>query len=181
MATAAIPESDHDALCEVINGEHVEKKVGWHESFLAMQLLKLLHHFLWDHPMGIAGMEFLCRLRDNPALERRPDLAFISRERLPARFLPNASACPVVPDLVAEIVSPSNTADEVNAKIHEYLQHGVRVVWVIYPRQCNMYVHERGSAQIRQLTQNDTLDGGTVLPGFQIPVARIFESVHLQP
>ena len=88
--------------------------------------------------------------------------------------VPQTRSWAVVPDLAIEIVSPTNTADEVADKLEEYFRVGVRSVWVVYPRQCMVYAYT-SPKEVRVLTVGDVLDGGDVLPGFSIPVQTIFE------
>ena len=110
-------------------------------------------------------------LERNPDTVREPDLAYVSAERLP----PDADIdgyCPVAPDLVVEIKSPSDSEREVDDKATMWLSHGVRMALVINP--------ETGTIRIRQpnlpaimLAMDDTLDVGEVLPGFSCPVREI--------
>jgi Uma2 family endonuclease len=107
--------------------------------------------------------------------ERRPDVAFVSFERWARdRRVPRTRAWAVAPDLAIEIVSPTNTADEIAEKLKDYFQVGVRNVWVVYPRQSKVYVYTSPTA-IRVLALGDELDGGDVLPGFRLPLHKIFE------
>ena len=110
-------------------------------------------------------------LERNPDTVREPDLAYVSAERLP----PDADIdgyCPVAPDLVVEIKSPSDSEREVDDKATMWLSHGVRMALVINP--------ETGTIRVRQpnlpaimLAMDDTLDVGEVLPGFSCPVREI--------
>jgi Uma2 family endonuclease len=76
----------------------------------------------------------LFRIDPARGLERRPDLAFISHERWPLeRRAPMAAAWEVVPDLAVEVVSPTNTANDVQDKVRDYCRAGVRLLWVVYP------------------------------------------------
>jgi Uma2 family endonuclease len=82
----------------------------------------------------------------------------------------------VLPDICVEVVSPNDLADEIETKINEYFEAGVRLVWIVYPRHERCYVHEP-TRQVRCLTRDDSLDGGAVLPGFILPLSELF----LQP
>src|SRR5207244_2037726 len=104
------------------------------------------------------------------------DVAFVSDERWPrARRVPDDAAWDVVPDLAIEVVSPSNIANEVVAKVGEYFRAGVQRVWVVYPKQPLVYVYESPTAAIRVLRVGDELDGAPLLPGFRLPLATLFE------
>jgi Uma2 family endonuclease len=112
-------------------------------------------------------------LERDPDTVREPDIAFISAEKVPLGVsVPGYSE--VVPDLVVEFASPSDSRREVNDKARMWHSHGVRLVWAAYPDSRSVDVHgEDGS--IVTLTENDTLDGGDVLAGFTCPVSEIFD------
>ena len=79
----------------------------------------------------------------------------------------------LAPDLAVEVVSPSDSANEIQEKVNEYLDVGVRLIWVVYPIQHTVTVYAADRAG-RLLNEADTLDGGDVLPGFSLAVADIF-------
>ncbi len=80
---------------------------------------------------------------------------------------------PIAPDLAVEVVSPSDRAAEVLAKVAEYLEAGTRLVWVVYPQTQKIVVY-RPSADVQLLSVGDTLEGEDVVPGFACPVAEVF-------
>jgi Uma2 family endonuclease len=100
-----------------------------------------------------------------------PDFAFVSKGRLP-NPLPK-SYVPVVPDIVLETRSPNDTKREVADKVEQWLALGVRLVWELNPQTRILTVH-RANQMPRFLGENDTLDGEEVLPGFSVPIARLF-------
>ena len=102
---------------------------------------------------------------------RKPDVAFVSLERLPEN---RNQASPIPPDLAIEVVSPSDKVYDVKEKALEYLDAGTRMVWVIEPIAKTVTVY-RSPNNIRILTVNDTLTGEDVIEGFQCAVAEIFE------
>ena len=77
------------------------------------------------------------------------------------------------PDLVVEVLSPSDTMKKVEAKVAQWLEAGARMVWVVSPKLRTVTVY-RSLTNIVVLTEKDTLDGGDVVPDFQIRVAEIF-------
>ena len=102
-------------------------------------------------------------------LERRPDLAFVSYERWARnRPVPRTPAWDVIPDLVIEVISPSNSASGVLVKVGEYFRHGVREVWVVYPLEEQVYVY-RSPTSVRVLTRSDLLESTGYPP--RLPVA----------
>ena len=104
---------------------------------------------------------------------REPDIAFFSAGKLPPGEVV-AGYYQVVPDLVVEIASPGDTNAEVNDKCRMWISYGVSMVWELHPQWRSVSMH-RASQSIVILTEDDTLDGGDVLPGFSIPVRDIFD------
>ena len=111
-------------------------------------------------------------LRRNPDRVRAPDVCFIARNRLPEGRLPTGYL-EIVPDFIIEIVSPSDRAVDVQAKIEEWLRAGARLVWAVYPSTRSVVAY-RSQTEIRIYSEGDILDGEPVLPGFTCPVARLF-------
>ena len=106
-------------------------------------------------------------------LVRGPDLAFVSAEKTAATPPPDRGFWPVVPDLVVEIVSPEDRAQDLADKISDYLEASVPLVWVVYPRRHQVYVHRLGE-RVEVLGPEDALEGGDVLPGFRLPLAELW-------
>lgn len=80
----------------------------------------------------------------------------------------------LVPDLAVEVVSPNDIYTHVDEKVDRYLSDGVRLVWVMNPRTASVRVHTGSTIQSARLTEEHTLDGGDLLPGFQLPIKEIF-------
>ena len=112
------------------------------------------------------------KLRESPLVLRGPDAAFIVRERLPEAEPEGFWLIP--PDLAVEVVSPANSASDIQQKILDYLDAKVPLVWVIDPKSRSVTVY-RSHAMVRLLTDADVLDGGDVLPDFRIPVGKLFQ------
>jgi Uma2 family endonuclease len=182
MATVA-PErpeilSEPEGLYEVIDGRVVEKPMGAYEVWLAKVVYDLVNPYVIDHSSGRVFQEMIFDLRPTIDRERRPDVALVSFERWARnRKVPQTRSWAVVPDLAVEIVSPTNTADEVAEKLEEYFRVGVRSVWVVYPRQFRVYAY-RSPTQVLVLGLGEELEGGDVLPGFRVPLERIFGQVE---
>jgi Uma2 family endonuclease len=164
-----------EMLYEVVDGEIVEKTVGVYEVEIANILTHFLGTFAKEHRLGRAVMEMIFIIDRAKELQRRPDVAFVSHARWPVqRRAPKVAVWDLVPDLVVEVVSPSNTADQVQKKIHEYFEAGVARVWVVYPRQQEVYVYA-SPTQIQVLQLGQELDGGDLVPGFRLPLTALFE------
>lgn len=129
----------------------------------------LLHNFVAEHGLGVVYGQSGFNLEQNPDVLLEPDLAFVRQERVPS----NENAYPVLaPDLVVEVVSPSQSGPSVEEKTALFLDAGVRLIWVLDPVRQTVHIR-RPSGEDRSLTANDWLDGEVVLPGFHIPVAAL--------
>ena len=112
-----------------------------------------------------------------PNTVRSPDAAFVRADRLPPGGLPSASGyLPLAPDLAVEVLSPSETASDLYEKLEDYRAAGAPLVWVVDPAKRRVSVYA-ADAPVRWLREADTLDGGSVLPGFTCPVAELFDGL----
>ena len=121
----------------------------------------------------VFGSDSGIRLERGPDTVREPDVGYISAEKLPLGTRITGYS-EVVPDLVVEIVSPSDTIREMYDRACMWLRHGVRLVWVAYPDTRTVDAFRQDGATIT-LFEDDTLDGDPVLPGFTLPVREVFE------
>ena len=166
---------------ETVDGVQVEiPPMSADSQVLAFRLARRLSNYGIEQDLGEAFMEVIFRLPLPRERNRRPDVAFVPYSRWAKnKPIPSTNAWDVLPDLFVEVVSPTDRAeDDVETKVEEYLQSGARLVWVVYPRHGTIYVYD--SPQIvRRLGRSDTLDGGPVLPGFQLPLAELFPEAPL--
>ena len=168
-------EARESRLCELVDGVLVEKTVGIYESHLAVRIIHLVARFVERYPLGIVlGPDGMMRLA--PGLVRIPDASFVSWDQLPGRRVPRVPIADLAPDLAIEVISPSNTAREMERKLHEYLAAGVQLVWYVYPepQEIHVYTAERHDV----LTIEQELSGGDVLPGFVLPLRQLFEELE---
>src|SRR5262245_39428466 len=171
-------DSDNSDNYEIVDGVKVElPPMSADSQALASRLVRHLSNQGVSENLGEAYTEILFKLPLSKDRNRKPDAAFVPYSRWPKyKPIPPTNAWDVLPDLCVEVVSPNDLADEIETKINEYFEAGVRLVWVVYPRQERFYVYD-SPAQVRRLTRADTLDGGVVLPDFRLPLAELF----LQP
>ncbi len=101
----------------------------------------------------------------------KPDLAYVSNERLPDN---RRQGAPIPPDLAVEVTSPSDSQYDIIEKALAYLEAGTRLVWVIEPIAQTVTVY-RSKSDIKMLTHKDILTGEDVVEGFSCPVAKLFE------
>lgn len=164
-----------DELYEVVDGVRLDKPaMGVYQALVASTLFGYLWEFTRTHRLGRPVLEALFAL-DMLGRRRRPDAAYVSYERCPAGQSPTAGeAWDVVPDLAIEVVSPTNSFDHVEEKLLEYFQAGVKQVWVVSTQSRRIYVYD-SPTQVQILTEKDEITGGTLLPGFRLKIATIFE------
>jgi Uma2 family endonuclease len=171
---------DRDSLYEIVNGERVEKVMSTFENVLAGLLFNALCNHAAATGSGRATIEVLFDL-PNLQNDRRPDVAFVSYTRWAQnRRPPRVNAWPVVPELAAEVISPTDDADEVMEKVEEYFRAGVTLVWIIFPGQERVYVYT-SPTDVRVLSRGDELPGDPVLPGFRLPLADLFPPPDATP
>jgi Uma2 family endonuclease len=162
---------------EVVDGVRVEREpMGAFETVLASWLCYVINSFAAGKKLGLAVNEVLFVLNAARNLNRRPDVAFVSYARWPTAIVAREPAWNVVPDLAIEIVSPTNLAEEIDRKMTDYFQEGVRLVWLFYPDSGRVYVYQ-SPTHVSILERTDTLDGGEVLPDFRLHITELYEAV----
>ena len=164
---AELPENA-DKRLEYINAEVYEVPSNAYSSMIAMRIAYFIMDYLRKHDIGHVTGEG----GGYKVLQQRyaPDVAFIRYERQAEldRHGYNSQA----PDLVVEVVSPTDEPEKLRIKLSHYLAAGV-VVWVINPRLENVEVYEAGKpAEVIERT--GTLQGGAILPDFSLTVAELF-------
>jgi Uma2 family endonuclease len=165
--------------CELIDGVLVEKTMGYQESLLALEIGFRLRTFLETHDLGIVlGADGTLRIL--PHQVRIPDVCFISWQRFPNRQLQREPIPSLVPDLAIEVLSEGNTELEMQRKLRDYFAAGVRLVWYIDPRTRSAKSYA-GEGQFVELTESQSLAGGDVLPGFELPLKELFAKVGAKP
>lgn len=150
----------------------------------SLKLGALLLAFVEAHELGhVLGAEtgFIISRADEPDTLLAPDIAFVRADRAPAEDSAEWNTFwRVVPDLVVEVVSPSQYGPEMAEKARRWIGAGTRAVWIVWPerRQVDVYTAAAGpdgeNPAVTRLTEGGMLDGGDVLPGFGVPVASIF-------
>ncbi len=165
-------QEQEDILCELIEGVLLEKVMGYTESNLAALIAGLLNVFVIPTNLGIVtGPDGTVELM--PHLVRIPDVAFTNWDRFPGRRRPTTPVPRIVPNLAIEVLSRSNTATEMAAKRRDYFTAGVELVWEFDPDSRSVAVYTSLN-DMRTLKSTNTLDGGTVLPGFKLALADVF-------
>jgi Uma2 family endonuclease len=165
-------------LYEVVDGILVEKAVGMFESVLTLFLAQQLNNFLDKSDLGVlSGPDGPFRLLAGRM--RMPDLSFVRWSRLPGRKLPKAAVLEMGPDLAIEVISKGNTKTEMRKKLGEYFRAGAQLVWYIYPAERRVVVYT-SSENATTLREDDTLEGGNVLPGFRLRLRKLFDRARME-
>lgn len=147
--------------------------MGYFESRLAMILGYLIQGFVEQNDLGIVlGADGTLRILGDQI--RVPDVAFLSWRHFPGRVLPAEPVPALAPDLAVEVLSKGNTRAEMERKLDDYFIAGVRLVWFIDPASQSATVYEDRD-RARQLSLSDSLTGGSVLPGFELPLQQLFD------
>jgi Uma2 family endonuclease len=132
----------------------------------------LFQHVEAHHLGTVYAAETGFQLTQDPDTVRPLDVAFVSRQRCEAvgeieGYWPGA------PDVAVEVISPSDRYTDVEDKVVEWLEAGSRMVIVVNPRQRSVTVYHSRTDVVR-LTEEDTLEGGEVIPGWQLPIREVF-------
>jgi Uma2 family endonuclease len=176
----AVNEAKLGPICEWVEGTLVEKAVGQLESWLIAIIIGQFDRYLEQNDIGLIYAPDAV-LRILPDIGRAADVAFVAWASLPGgKPPPRADKVPeVIPDLAVEVLSTSNTKREMERKRREYFQAGVKLVWEIDPqtRAANVYT---AADQMTPVPVGGTLDGGAVLPGFQLSLKAVFDRAERQ-
>jgi Uma2 family endonuclease len=173
---------------EIVDGERIPKmpNVAGHGA-VVQTIVLALHAYLSNHRLGefVFEMPFvLSYISGWVTGSRIPDVMYFIAERIDAYKAANPDwkkkPYILVPDLVIEVISPTDNLSEVDEKIDRYLIDGVSAVWTLDPQQEKASLYTLISLQpfTKQQTTlkvGDTLTGGEIIPGFEIPVATLFE------
>jgi Uma2 family endonuclease len=165
--------------CELVDGILVAKTLGYYESVVGAAIAYFLHLYTETNPTGaVAGADG--GYDTLPDRLRKPDASFTSYERIRSQPKPTRDALPFAPDLAVEILSPSNTAAEMDQKLKEYFAAGARLVWYIEPELKTARTFT-AVGQWEDIPPGGSLLGRDVLPGFALPLTRLFEKAGPNP
>lgn len=160
--------------CDLIRGElHCMAAAGGEHGEIEMDFGSRLAVHVRERGLGrVYGAETGFMLNRDPDTIIAPDVAYVRADRLPPRSQRRGFLA-LPPDLVVEVLSPSNRAGEIRGKIHDYLQGGVPLVVIVDPRQRTIESHTPGQP-IRTFQEDEEWDAGDILPGFRLAVADLF-------
>lgn len=162
-----------DKHSELIKGEiRTMSPTNYGHGRIAIMIGSILLQYVRKHSLGDVLTETGFITSTDPDTVIAPDVAFVRATRVPAqenrgRFYPGP------PDLAVEVLSPSESSQDVDEKVQEYLQHGTRLVWIVNPKTRSVTVFRPGQP-VAHLRATDMLLGHDILPDFSVPVADFF-------
>lgn len=185
MSVGAAPRLTPDDLLampdgqsyELVDGELVELEMSQESSWVAGRIYRRLSEFGEDHGAGWAfpeGTGFVC-FRDDPSRVSKPDASFVLRSRQPGGPVTRGFGR-IRPDLVVEVVSPNDLAWEVQAKVDDWLEAGVPVVWEVLPATRTVFVHRPGR-DVQKISGTQELTLPEFIPDLHVSVADFFPPV----
>lgn len=148
---------------------------GARHSGIGVRLIVRLGSFVEEHKLGgVYGPDatFVIGKRD-----RLPDVSFISAKRIPPEGEPETK-WNLAPDLAVEIISPNDIYSEVEDKIYEYFEAGVKQVWLISSEHKTVTIYN-SPTQISVLIESDELTSEELFPGFKLKLKEIFKSPNV--
>ena len=159
---------------ELVRGRLIVREPpGTYHGRIAAKLAVIVGSYIYAHDLGdIFGQHTGFKIESNPDTVRAPDLAFLKHERISAVRLRGYAE--IAPDLIVEIISPDDRPGEVLAKVVDWLDSGVKLVWVIDPQHAEAHVH-RPDGSLEIVGADDRLDGEDVLPGLTFTLSSVFD------
>ena len=167
----AMPRDDY--RYELVKGELTEKMPppGMRHGEVSTRIVTALGNYADLNDYGVVGLTHGYRLESNPDTVRAPDVAWIA----PGRIIGEPAGYPqIVPDLAVEVKSPSDSLRDMDERAEMWLSYGSREVWVAQPVAPVSVTRYRPGQPPVTLYDDDVLDSGDLLPGFRIPVWRLF-------
>lgn len=164
-------------LVELVDGTLVEKPVGFVEDRIGLDIAFALMEFARPRKLGIvAGATGPLRMKAGNI--RLPDVTFIAWSDVPGGVLPKVPAPELPPTIAVEVLSDSNTKPEMARKRREYFESGSKVIWEVDPKTRAVAVYTKNQPEQPVVPAgSDSLDGGDVLPGFQLPLRDVFAAL----
>ncbi len=165
-----------DGKAELVRGElRVTPPAGGPHLCVASNVHALLSAYVKRHGLGRAFGDGGYELMQLPRTVRAPDASFVRADRLPAAGI-GPGLLKLAPDLAVEVLSPSESASELEEKLDDFRACGTPLIWVVDPMRRTVMV-VASDAPVRWLREGDLLDAGDVIPGFSCAVVELFEGL----
>jgi Uma2 family endonuclease len=169
-----MPEPADGSKEELVRGEIVTMPpTGYRHGLVQIKIGAILLKFVNDHALGGVTVETGVRTERDPDSVRGPDISYWSAERVPLNEKP--IGYPEAPaDLCVEVVSPSDRISQLRKKAAEYLNCGVRMVWIADPDDQTVTIY-RQPGEGRVLSDDAEITGEDVLPGFRCRIGEFYK------
>jgi Uma2 family endonuclease len=166
-----------EGKAELVRGElRVTPPAGGPHGVAGTNLVIALANHVRLHALGrVFGDGVGYELIRLPRTARVPDASFVRADRLPAEGI-GSGLLRFAPDLAIEVLSPSESASDLEEKLDDYFASGTLLVWVVDPKPRTVRV-VAADAPVRWVHEGETLDGGRVLPAFSCVVSAIFDGI----
>ncbi len=163
-----------DAPFELDEGQVVEtNESSLQHGFVCANIASRLGNYVREHQLGrVASNDSWIRTRRTPDSVRGPDIQFMSYERVPKGQVPGG-LLDVVPELVVEVRSASDTWKKMLNKSSEYLNAGVKIVLILDPDKVAATIF-RGEELPQTLHNGDSITLPDLFPGFSVTLAKVF-------
>lgn len=169
-------DAEDKRICELIDGVLVDKAVATREGPYAAYVSRMIWNHAEEFDLGVVlGGDSPFRFR--LGLVRVPDVSFVSWGRIPGGEFPDDPISEIIPDLAVEVLSKTNTLAEIELKLDNYFEAGVRLAWVIDPRKERAKIYSSRS-RMQEIGSDAELPGSKVLPGFRLPLRDVFASIR---
>jgi Uma2 family endonuclease len=164
--------SDRDGKrYELIDGELKEKTVGFESLVIATRISERFNAAFFPHT-GVAAVEAMIYCFSRPNHGRKPDVVYVQLDRFKDRNIPTGDLH-LAPDVAIEVLSPGNSGIEIEEKLGEYLEAGVKMVWIVNPDARTIRIY-RDDNTTRLFHAGDVIENEPLLPGFRLPVGEVF-------
>jgi Uma2 family endonuclease len=156
---------------ELVDGAIIVTPAGMRHSSVAAQITAVLGNFVFPRDVGeVYTADVGIQLPNGNV--RSPDASFVRTEKLPGGRSPVDYGA-LVPDLVVEVLSPSDSAVEMMKKVREYRDCGVSLVWVVDPERRTVTAHSSIDV-VTDYAGDDLLTADPVLPRFSCKISEFF-------
>jgi len=165
-------QSDVDR-CELYRGELIRMSpVSLEHGEIVMRLGMYLGIYLLENPIGSVSGDVGFKLERHPDTVFAPDVAIVLAA-VAAEARKNRGYPTIAPQIAFEVVSPDDTASELNEKVSVYLERGVQAVVVVWPKTRQVSVWD-ADGTMASLGEHDAFELPNQLPGFSLPISKLF-------
>ena len=161
--------------CELVRGVLVVRDPGvsWTHSYVQGKLYRYLDEWMEKFGCGEVGVEIDCLLGEDPDTVRIPDVGVLLQPfDTENAFLGRVRGAP---DIVIEVLSPSNSPQEMRDKTSDYFNAGALRVWIVDPEARTIIIHKADGTNTR-FGGKDRLEDPEILPGFTLEMQKVFEA-----